>query len=216
MRLHLAAALEHALDWLAPPECPGCGASCPRSIGFCTECRSAIDLQPVRDLGGLPLLTAGAFAGPLAQAIVGLKYRSRHDFAPSIGRLVAERVGPLREDWHELSLVPVPLHPRRLAERGYNQSALVARALARHTGAGVACRALRRVTHMPRQATLGRRARLENVAGGFRPRRAMSGLNVALIDDVVTTGATLSACLAALQSAGATPRAVIAVARTDG
>jgi ComF family protein len=213
--LHLAAALDRALDWLAPPECPGCDAACPRATGFCAACRDAIESEPVRELEGLPLLTAGAFAGPLARAIVGLKYKGRHDFAASIGRLLAGRIGPWRHDWAELSLVPVPLHPQRLAERGYNQSALLARALARHTGAAVECHALRRVAHGPRQATLGRRARLENVADGFRPRRHAGRLSVALIDDVVTTGATLTACLTALRSAGATPRAVIAVARTE-
>jgi ComF family protein len=110
-------------------------------------------------------------------------------------------------------LVPVPLHPRKLAERGYNQSALLARALGRELRWRVRERALRRCRDTQAQAELGRNARLENVSGALIEREELEGMRVVLVDDVVTTGATASVCREALGRAGAIVIAVAAVAR---
>jgi ComF family protein len=111
--------------------------------------------------------------------------------------------------------VPVPLHPSRLAERGYNQSSLLARRVARHLGAPFAPLALARARDTPKQATLDREARLANVAGAFRVREPtrVYGRAVLLVDDVSTTGATLAACAQALQAAGASAVATAVLAR---
>ena len=102
-------------------------------------------------------------------------------------------------------VVPVPLHPKRLAERGYNQAALLARAAARELGAPLEARALVRVRDTSQQARLGRTERLTNVERAFVARNpeAVRGRDVLLVDDVETTGATLAACRAALLEAGA-------------
>lgn len=100
-------------------------------------------------------------------------------------------------------VVPVPLHAGRLAERGYNQAALLARPVARVIGAPLACRALVRVRATERQASLDREARLANVVDAFACRGDVRGRRVLLVDDVTTTGATLNACRSALAVAGA-------------
>ena len=113
--------------------------------------------------------------------------------------------------------VPVPLHPSRLAERGYNQAALLGSRLAGHLGAQSLPLALERICDTPRQTTLDRAARTRNVADAFRarPRSRVSGRQVLLIDDVRTTGATLAACARALREAGATRVSAAVVARTE-
>jgi ComF family protein len=102
-------------------------------------------------------------------------------------------------------VVPVPLHPSRLAERGFNQAALLARPIARALGIPLLARGLDRTRDTPRQATLDRVLRLENVAAAFvaRAPEKVSARRILLVDDVRTTGATLRACAVALQKAGA-------------
>ncbi|MFN8557942.1 MAG: phosphoribosyltransferase family protein [Dehalococcoidia bacterium] len=100
--------------------------------------------------------------------------------------------------------MPVPLHPRRQRDRGFNQSLLLARAAGRAWGLPVAGDGLQRQRPTAPQARIsGRVARAENVAGAFRCREQLAGREVVLIDDVATTGATLQACAAALRDAGA-------------
>ena len=113
--------------------------------------------------------------------------------------------------------VPVPLHPLRLAERGYNQAALIARELSRIQGARVDARRLYRVRHTEQQAKRDRSGRAQNVAQAFRARSRASApatqpRRLVLVDDVVTTGATLSACIQALRAAGDEVVGCVAVA----
>jgi len=114
-------------------------------------------------------------------------------------------------------IVPVPLHYRRLVSRGYNQAGWLAQALGRRTGTPVCVDALRRVKASPGQGGLSVRARRRNVAGAFsiRPRRAarLDGARVIVVDDVLTTGATLNACTRALRQAGVGSVDVLVLAR---
>lgn len=114
-------------------------------------------------------------------------------------------------------IVPVPLHYGRLAIRGFNQSAWLSGALSRRTGAPMVVDALKRTRRTPTQGGLSARARRRNVAGAFalRPNRAghIQGKRVLLIDDVLTTGATLGACTHALRWAGARQVDVLVLAR---
>jgi ComF family protein len=112
-------------------------------------------------------------------------------------------------------VIPVPLHPRRLRERGFNQAALLARGIARSWGVHVAARALQRVRDTPSQTGLGRRARRRNLAGAFQCRLA-SPLpdRVWLVDDVVTTGSTLEEAARVLRRGGARHIAGVCAART--
>jgi ComF family protein len=111
-------------------------------------------------------------------------------------------------------VVPVPLHPRRLRERGFNPAALLARWIARDAGARFEAGLLRRVRDTPSQTGLGRRARRTNVGGAFQAHGAAPRV-IWLVDDVVTTGSTLIACARALRRAGAREIVAICVARTS-
>jgi len=114
-------------------------------------------------------------------------------------------------------IVPVPLHYSRLVLRGYNQSAWLAQAVGRQAGVRVSVDTLKRTRRTPSQAGLTARARRRNVSGAFQVRRGrlkhVAGRNVVLVDDVLTTGATLSACTRALKQAGARQIDVIVLAR---
>ena len=206
--LRLVESAWNRLLYLAAPEtCAGCDAE---TIGvWCGACEASIVRPPLRDLAGIPVLAGARYASPLEGAVHRLKYGGRPDLGRPLGRWLAANV-----DLPDVLFVPVPLHPRRLAERGYNQAALIANALARAHGSRVAALALERIRDTPRQALLGRSERSANVAGAFRARspRALAGRQVALVDDVLTTGATASACVWALRDAGALISAVIALA----
>jgi ComF family protein len=114
-------------------------------------------------------------------------------------------------------VVPVPLHPARLAERGFNQSALIAQCIARRLRAPLAALALARTRDTPRQTTLDRQGRVRNMAGAFVVQQVsrIAHQTVLLVDDVRTTGATLAACGEALRSAGASRIQAVAVAQAE-
>ena len=112
------------------------------------------------------------------------------------------------------AVTPVPLHWRRRWQRGFNQSELLARAIARRRGIPL-IRALRRGAATQAQAGLSNAQRRENVAAAFRSRRRVAGLRILLIDDVMTTGATAGACARALKKAGAKSVSLAALARVD-
>jgi ComF family protein len=202
-------ALEALLSLAAPPTCIGCDQSCRYLL--CAACARERRAPAARSIDGVPVVAALKYAPPFDRVIQRFKYESRPDLARALAALLL----PLPELSARV-LIPVPLHPRRLAERGYNQAALLARELARSSRLVVEPRALIRVTDTPRQATLAKSARLANVAGAFRARdpAQLAGRPVALVDDVVTTGATLLGCIRALREAGAEVSAVISPAVT--
>lgn len=147
----------------------------------------------------------------MAQAIHRLKYAGRPDLARPLARWMAQAEPQLArgvDGW-----VPVPLHPKRLAERGFNQAALIAAELSRIFGPRVYALALQRNTYMVSQAGLGRTQRLLNARSAFSARTNLAGQRVALVDDVLTTGATALACIEALHDAGAQAVGVVTLTR---
>jgi ComF family protein len=134
------------------------------------------------------------------------KYRRRPSLSNILGEMLAQRLQHQRSDKTSAAvLVPVPLHPRRGRERGFNQSILLAQTLAKTWNMPLLPRGLERIRFTQQQAKLDAQARKENVEGAFAPSRntRFDGRSVFLIDDVFTTGATMNACAAALKSAGA-------------
>jgi ComF family protein len=144
-----------------------------------------------------------------------LKFRGRRRVAERLAEaLLAEAA--VRRTLHDAQVVvPVPLHPRRRRERGFNQSGLLAQALARPSGLRVVEDALARRQDTPPQTGLSAAGRRANVAHAFvvRRRPAVSGRIVVLVDDVLTTGATARACARALKAAGAAEVRLVTAAR---
>ena len=101
------------------------------------------------------------------------------------------------------ALIPVPLHPGRLRERGFNQAFEIARPVAAATGLPLLIRGIQRQANTRPQSLLAARHRYRNMRGAFRTRRGLEGMNVAIVDDVITTGATVNALAASLRDAGA-------------
>jgi ComF family protein len=203
--------LERLLDGLSPRRCLGCRAASAQP--FCTGCGEPRAAPSTPSFDGAPLIVLGRYEGALAQAIRRLKYEPRPELATPLSALLAARVRecslPMGLGW-----VPVPLHFERLVERGFNQSALVANGLASALKGQAYPRALRRERATAQQAKLARSERLENLHGAFSVR-ALPERRLVLVDDVVTTGATASACVAALRAAGAAVLAVAALAHAD-
>ena len=209
----LSLAFETLLATIAPPRCAACDVAVGLLSAFCPSCaRTATGVAhgPARPSAAL------VYGGAVARAIVRMKYEARPDLARPLGDLLWRALEPYAEALSETIVVPVPLHPARLAERGFNQSALLARRVARCLGAPTVARALMRTRETRQQATLDRAARAENVESAFRVRlrSRIEGRAILLVDDVMTTGATLSACEMALVAAGAgrIERAVLAAA----
>jgi ComF family protein len=171
--------------------------------GRCALCRSGLR-------GFDAAYSFGAYEGALRQLIHLFKYGKIRTLARPLGSLLA-RAMPRDESFD--AIVPVPLYWRRRLQRGFNQSELLARRIARSTGVPVV-RALRRVQATPTQAGLSNSARRSNVAGAFRSR-SLTGQRILLIDDVMTTGSTATACAMALKRAGAKRVALLTVARVD-
>jgi ComF family protein len=182
--------LDEAADGLV---CNACAASLPRApsmdgVVACYEYRFPVDR----------LVQRFKFAGDLA---IG------RWLARQLVRSVARRPRPAL-------LVPMPLTARRLRERGFNQAVEIARVTSRSLRIPCATRALDRTRDAPPQSKLGRRARLANLRGAVRCRRRLHGRPVALVDDVITTGATAHAAAQALRRAGASRVDIWVVART--
>lgn len=231
------------LDLLFPPGCAACGARpaagpfcagcssrietlpqlrCPRCAGplptfgrsdgrregegapLCPDCAEA--LPPF-----VRLTACFVHGGAVADAIHRLKYRGRREVARPLGGLLAT-VARLDRDAVD-GIVPIPLHRSRLRERGFDQAALLARALSRQLGLPLLVGLLRRTRDTAHQVGLDRAGRRRNVAGAFRASPRAVGRRLLLVDDVVTTCATAREASRALLDAGAREVRVVAVAR---
>jgi ComF family protein len=210
------------LDLLYPERCAGCGG-----VGegvWCAACNELVRrLYPPLQTKQLVLETpwegrvlsvtsAAIYETPLREAIHAFKYDGVPDLAAPFAQMVYDA-------WQQSIqqaevIVAVPLHPMRKHERGYNQSELLAQHLGELAGVRTDMRLLRRIRYTSQQAQLGPAERKLNVQGAFLAvRERTSGRSIVIVDDVLTTGATLSECATALLNAGAQSVSAITLAR---
>jgi ComF family protein len=202
------------LPWLGHT-CQGCGIPLPdASLRLCGSCLGGCHGED----GALnTFVIALAYEYPVAQMLAALKFRHELTYARVLGELLSMRLREalLREDIHLPDvLLPVPLHPVRQVQRTFNQSELIAEHVARIIRLPVNRHILRRVRNTPAQMGLRRKARLRNLQGSFAVSGDLAGMSVALLDDVVTTCATVREIIRVLKHAGAAEVQVWAVART--
>lgn len=241
----LAAPFRAAIDFALPPRCAGCGAIVSSDGTFCADCWRKLDFLsgPACAGCGLPFdydrgedarcgtcladppphdgVRAVLAYGDVARAVV---LRLKHGRRIAMANIVAHHLARQVTDMGGALLVPVPLHRWRLWRRGFNQSLLIARGLARLTGLEVSPGPLVRRRQTPMLRGLGRAARAEVLRGAFAvpsdQKAVLAGRTVLLVDDVYTSGATAGACAKALKRAGAARVVVLAWARvldgTDG
>jgi ComF family protein len=233
------AVLRTALDLALPPLCAACREPV-EGKGLCPACWSKLSFitRPYCERLGIPfvydpgpgILSMEAIAAPpayhraraavrfdeISRALVhALKYGDRLDLAPLIGRWTANAGRELLAETD--ALVPVPLHWRRLWARRFNQSALLASTISKESGVPVATGVLKRVRATAQQVGLSQTERAANIQGAFRVlpegKGAVAGRRLVLVDDVLTSGATVEGCARALLRAGAANVDVLVFAR---
>jgi ComF family protein len=236
----LRATLRLALNFALPPLCPSCREPLSEGLGLCAPCWSKLSLiePPYCARLGIPfvydpgsnLLSMEAIANPpaynraraavryddVARALVhGFKYSDRLDLAPMMARWMARAGGELLAEAE--ALIPVPLHWRRQWSRRFNQSAVLAAQISTVSGVTVVRRGLKRVRATSQQVGRSKAERAENVQGAFRvpdeSKADIYGRRLILVDDVLTSGATIDSCARALLRAGAANIDVLVFAR---
>ena len=237
-------AADSVLDWFYPPHCYHCNAclSGTRSRILCPRCFR--DLAASRIQGtvcricGLPIHTGDktdatctncytrrpdfdvaraifSYAGPAGSLIASFKFHGDFFLGPRLLRRAIE-MGWMPDGLGDAdAIVPVPLHPRRERERGYNQALLLARTVARHLDRPLRRRVLSRPRYTSQQALVAAHRRWENVRGAFQAGADAQGWHWLLVDDVMTTGATASECARVLKKSGAERVSVLTIARTQ-
>jgi competence protein ComFC len=210
-----------SLDWIYPPVCASCGepgyrlcAECQAKIQYLKGKRCAICGEPLKsgrelcaDCQSSPppyraMRNLAVYEGVMRDCIHALKYDSNQGlgefFCDSLAALVAEG------GWIPDLVMPVPLSPVRMAERGYNQAACIAKPLAARLGIRYHPFGIERTRDTPSQVGLSGDARRRNVEGAFKALpEVVNGKVVMIVDDVMTTGSTMEACAKALLEAGA-------------
>lgn len=200
------------------PVCPACAADffcaetrrcarCALRIAAGEVCGACLRRPPPFDAS----FTVADYAVPMAAMILALKSHGRLELAAPLAQLLAARAAQLPRD---TLVLPVPLAFERLQERGFNQSEQLARALARRLSLAYVPDLLVRVRHAPPQQSLALDARRRNVRGAYAALRPLAGESVVVVDDVMTTGATLAEIATTLKRAGAARVTNLVLART--
>ncbi len=195
LRAALVDALLDALAVLWPVDCAGCGTA---DRALCAPCRAAVSpIVVVREVGGLRVVSAGEYAGVERRVILSFKQQGRTDVAGPLATALATAIVCARRAFGDDLVVPVPSSRAALGRRGYDP----VRLLLRRAGLGFSP-ALLSTRRTAAQKKLGVDERAANMVGAFVARRRIPGVRVLLVDDVVTSGATLAEAARAIRAAG--------------
>lgn len=208
-------------DALFPPRCPLCDAFVDSGGPPCADCSASLcRLKTPAHIPNIPAsvlsccVSCFAHEGRIKDALHGFKYKERLDLAGYFATelfAISFAVGTFD------AILPVPLFPARLKARGFNQSSMLAKGLGKLAAAPVDIDSLVRIRDVPPQVGLSREERVANVRGAFSVRAGrevrVAGKNLILVDDVMTTGATLAECARGLIAAGASSVSALTVAR---
>jgi len=233
--------MKHMLDMLYPRNCIGCSVSAPETFRYiCWDCwTDTVHIEPpFCECCGDPVAgavdhgficfacadstpfferarSASRYDGVVGEALRMLKYEKALWLAPDMAGILKNCLKAEFPDCEFDLVVPVPLHHVRRRDRGYNQSAVLARELGRRIGCKTSSGMLRRIRPTTTQTHLTASQRLSNVKNAFqfRKEKCLAGQRVLLVDDVMTTGATVNACAKALKQGGAASVHVLTVAR---
>lgn len=227
---HFYKELWNGLDWLFPPSCGGCGVSGTR---WCLDCQKKVQgiIEPICEACGLPqeytgicdrcskdrpafkaLRSWSVYEHPVQGALHRLKYRRDIGLGEALSSQIADFVKRL--NWPVDAIIPIPLGKKRLKERGYNQVAMVAMPLSAQLGLKYLPKALVRARETRSQVGLTALERQENVRSAFLAVESkVHNRNILLMDDVSTTGATLSSAAEALYISGAREVYAVTIAR---
>lgn len=210
---HFCTACWSDFSLLPGPFCPRCGRpfGSPEALThspahLCLSCRKEL---PQFDQS----VSVGQFEGSLREAIHVFKYKPCRSLGKPLSRWMADNIG--FEPGIDI-VMPVPLHRKRLRQRGFNQALLLAHGISKQHGLALSFDNLARTRHTKPQVELSGKDRIANVAGAFSLRRPemLAGMSVVLVDDVFTTGATLNECSRVLKDAGASRVMALTLART--
>jgi ComF family protein len=238
--VHAQALFRPVLDYALPPRCPSCGVIVSDSLAFCTDCWLSIDFigDPHCDICGLELpgsplaynVQCGACLAetpPFDRARAVMRYgdvgrtiahRLKYGRRVSLARVMAAHMARLLPmDQEDMILMPVPLHRRRIWSRGFNQAAVIGQQISKRTGIRFEPDLLRRTVNTPPLHSLGRRERGKAVKSAFAlapsAKPKITGRTIILLDDIWTTGATVTACAKALKRGGAARVEILCWAR---
>lgn len=201
--------------------CPLCDR--PAATAFCRDCTRQVQACQLPNpeqhwQGELPLLAWGAYQGPLKRAIAVLKYNHQAQLATPLGQWLAQAwLSSITAPPPALGVVPIPLHPGRQQQRGYNQAALLAQSFCDYTGLRLKTQGLQRVQNTQAQFGLSAWERDQNLRGAFSLgkdfRNRLPKNPVLLLDDIYTTGSTLRSATQTLQASGIQVYGGVAVAK---
>lgn len=187
------------------------------NIGICSRCyetlnKTALSL-PYEGVKNIAYIMAPfEYTGSIREVILDYKFKGCRAYAPLLAQLMKDYIDSYPV-WEEFDcIIPVPLHKKRMKERGYNQSELVARYISEFTGVEMRTDLLTRERATEKQSTLGRDNRLKNVRGAFKCEGDVSGKKIILFDDICTTGSTLRCAAEPLIEAGAKSVAALTIA----
>ncbi len=221
----LVRSVQPLVDLVYPPRCASCGAAIAAQDGLCLECWSTLEVPVIApELGAagkglVPIYAATYYNDTSRKLVLAYKHGGRIALSQLLARLIAARMPEPDGTFPPPLLVPVPLHRWRLWHRGFNQAALLAQELARMGKGEAEVSALVRYKRTPNLGGLGRDERERVLRGAIRLDPAhvekLRGRDVVLVDDVLTSGATSRACIAAIAAAQPARIALACFAQVD-